>query len=275
MVGPWWVRTSDGTIQADSRWSNFTHSGPSTRPFSSSRDTARPCGRTACPRPARGSWPWTVVAGRAPTGPIHKTLSFGGYEWIVRNAPSDRGGRNEYDPRNAWTDDNGALHLRIAPVGRRLELRRGEARAGGWARDLTHSSCARCPHLEPAAVFSIFTWDGPAADQNPPRAGHRDQPLGRPGRERTRSTWSSRTTFPPTSRPSRHPPESSPIACAGSRDARPSAPCAEPGAAQWSLPPRHEAHSPAALRVIVEGGCPGCCGRWSGTRSTGSGAKHS
>lgn len=118
-----------------------------------------------------GVW-WVQLGPRDPFTPIqsdsswtHHTLQFSGYEWIVRAAPSDRGGPNEYDPANAWTDERGALHLRIA------------RRAGDWTcaeisltRRLGYGSyrfvVRDVSHLGPAAVLSMFTWDGVAAEAN-------------------------------------------------------------------------------------------------------------
>lgn len=42
-----------------------------------------------------------------------KVLTFSGYEWDVRDIPRDRGGPNDYDPDNAWTDAKGLLHLKL------------------------------------------------------------------------------------------------------------------------------------------------------------------
>jgi len=43
-----------------------------------------------------------------------KRVQFSGYDWRVRTIASDWGGLNNlYDGDNAWTDANGALHLRI------------------------------------------------------------------------------------------------------------------------------------------------------------------
>jgi hypothetical protein len=87
----------------------------------------------------------------------------------VRDAPSSRGGGNDYDSSNAWTDGNGALHLRIAAAS-------GNA-SGKWTcaevsltRSLgfgTYSFSAQdTGGLQPAAVFGMFTWDYSGADQN-------------------------------------------------------------------------------------------------------------
>ena len=44
-----------------------------------------------------------------------KTIQFSGYEWQIRQTASDPGGsRNFYDAANAWTDEHGCMHLRIA-----------------------------------------------------------------------------------------------------------------------------------------------------------------
>jgi len=43
-----------------------------------------------------------------------KMLHFSGYDWLVRDLLSYRGGSMiSFDPANAWTDANGALHLRV------------------------------------------------------------------------------------------------------------------------------------------------------------------
>jgi hypothetical protein len=108
-----------------------------------------------------------AIAEGATSGPaMSPPLLFSGYEWRVRNAPSNRGDTtNIYDPANAWTDDSGALHLRIAK------------QSGVWTcaeviltRSLgygTYSFVVRdTSHLEPAAVFAMFTWDYAGDDQN-------------------------------------------------------------------------------------------------------------
>src|SRR5260370_13123689 len=67
--------------------------------------------------PAKGGAVVAVatVKGELPPPEIIKTVRFSGYEWKVRTADSNRGGGiTHYDPANAWTDDGGALHLRIA-----------------------------------------------------------------------------------------------------------------------------------------------------------------
>lgn len=93
------------------------------------------------------------------------SISFAGYEWRVRDAPSDRGGRNFYSPRNAWSDQDGALHLRIAKdAGKWTCAEVSLTRSLGYG---SYSCVVRdTAHLEPAAVFSMFTYDYAGADEN-------------------------------------------------------------------------------------------------------------
>jgi len=91
----------------------------------------------------------------APTG----SLKFSGYDWGVRMIASNKGGLNNlYDPQNAWTDASGALHLQI------------KKKSGMWScaeiflnRSLGYGTYAvtvrDTSHLEPAANFSMFTFD--------------------------------------------------------------------------------------------------------------------
>jgi hypothetical protein len=84
-------------------------------------------------------------------------LQFSGYPWNVRQTSADGSG-SSYDKRNAWVDNKGLLHLRIS------------GKPGWWAnaevklsRSLGYGSyrfaVGDVSHLEPATVFSIFTWD--------------------------------------------------------------------------------------------------------------------
>jgi hypothetical protein len=101
-------------------------------------------------------------SGDAPA-PRSRRVSFGGYEWTVRQDPSDRGGFNEYAPENVRVADDGALHLQVA--------RRG----GVWTSSevvLTRTlgygtyvfSVRDTGLLDPAALLTFYTYDtdGPA-----------------------------------------------------------------------------------------------------------------
>lgn len=162
--GTWWVQPWPDhaliPIQADSTFSTQTHLGfeyaallvdPEYHPLPT-LDLA----------PTQGGpvGVVTTVKGMgtpqfAPTG----SLKFSGYDWDVRTTSSDKGGTNNlYAPENAWTDAKGALHLQI------------NKKDGQWTcaeiflkRSLgygTYSVTVRdASHLEPAAVFSMFTFD--------------------------------------------------------------------------------------------------------------------
>ena len=91
-------------------------------------------------------------------------IRFSGYDWRVRDVPSSRGGWNRYSPSNVFVDTAGAMHLQMKRTGTgwvcsEVSLSRslgyGTYRFG--VRDVSH--------LEPAMVFTIFTWDYSGGDQ--------------------------------------------------------------------------------------------------------------
>ena len=92
-------------------------------------------------------------------------LTFSGYEWDVRSIPSDRGGPNDYDPDNAWTDAEGLLHLKLAKRDGRwtsaeVILRRGLGHG-------TYSFTVRdVSGLDPSAALGLLTWDTEGVEQN-------------------------------------------------------------------------------------------------------------
>ena len=165
--GTWWVQPLVSQpftkVQPNSKWSNATHLGTEYAALLVEPGYRPPA--TINTLPAPGGAVSAVSVTKGASSPPSVSLHFSGYEWRVRDAPSSRGGMNDYDPANAWTDVNGALHLRIVK------------RAGKWTcaevsltRSLgygTYSFVVRdTSHLEPAAVFGMFTWDYSGADQN-------------------------------------------------------------------------------------------------------------
>jgi hypothetical protein len=98
--------------------------------------------------------------GPAPELPSPKILKFSGYEWATSAGPIFRAGsRNYFDPANAWTDEKGALHLRIS------------GSPGKWAvaevkltRSLGYGTyrfqLRDVSHLEPSALLTLIAWDG-------------------------------------------------------------------------------------------------------------------
>jgi hypothetical protein len=169
-IGVWWVQPFADqpytTIQPDASWSSSTHLGTEYAAVLVEADY-RPQA-TAKTLPEKGGAVAAVATaeGERTARRVTRTLHFSGYEWEIRQVPSDRGGAlNAYDAANAWTDERGFLHLRIARD------------VGGWTcaeviltRSLGYGSyrfaIQDTSHLEAAAVFGMFTWDDQGADQN-------------------------------------------------------------------------------------------------------------
>ena len=167
--GHWWVQPLTvqpfTTVQPDGSWENTTHLG--TEYAALLVDAAfRPPDTTESLPTAGGSVAAVAtVKGTGHYSDAPKVLTFSGYEWQVRQIPSDRGGQNDYDPANAWTDAEGLLHLRLAK------------RDGHWTsaeviltRSLGYGTYAFTVRdtstLDPAAAFGMITWDEEALDQN-------------------------------------------------------------------------------------------------------------
>src|SRR5271154_2206429 len=168
--GPWWVQPLPDhpfiPIKADSTWSTEAHLGfeyaallvePDYHPLPEMDVAPTQGGPVALVTIVKG----VGVPQFAATG----SLKFSDYDWGVRMIASDKGGTNNpYDPENAWTDASGALHMQI------------KKKSGSWScveiflnRSLgygTYSVTVRdTSHLEPAAAFSMFTFDDLASDE--------------------------------------------------------------------------------------------------------------
>jgi hypothetical protein len=98
--------------------------------------------------------------GPAPVLPSPKMLNFSSYEWTTSAGPIFRAGsRNFFDPANVWTDERGALHLRIsgspekwAAAEVKLTRSLGYGTYRFQLRDVSH--------LEPSAILTLIAWDG-------------------------------------------------------------------------------------------------------------------
>jgi hypothetical protein len=169
--GPWWVQPWPDKplipIQSDSTWSTSTHLG-----FQYAALLVEP-GYQPPPTmdvdPVRGGSVVEVAivngVGSLPPSPT-KLLNFSGYDWKVRMISADRGGLNNlYDADNAWTDRNGALHVKITK------------KSGRWtcaqlvlARSLGYGTyifvVGDTSRLEPAAVLSMHTFDQQGGEQH-------------------------------------------------------------------------------------------------------------
>src|SRR5215469_173875 len=108
----------------------------------------------------------TGSQGRTTAPKPTKTLHFSGYDWIARTVASNRAGtRNSFDPANAWTDELGALHLRIAKS------------QGKWTcaevkltRSLGYGTyifvVGDTSQFEPSVILTLLTWDGLGTERN-------------------------------------------------------------------------------------------------------------
>jgi len=161
--GLWWVQplaTQPFTaIQPDSKWKNTTHPGSAYAALLVNPGYEPPSKANVLPE--KGGPIEAVATAEGPAvGQTSSTkLLFSGHEWMVRTTPATpAGSRNFYDAANAWVDDNGFLHLRIAKSAR------------GWTSaevDLTRSLgygtysfvVSGISQLDPAAVLSISTVD--------------------------------------------------------------------------------------------------------------------
>jgi hypothetical protein len=169
--GPWWVQPWPEQpfipIESDSTWGTQTHLGYEYAALLVDADY-HPA-PTIDVDPTMGG---SVVAlrivngvGSLPDLPI-EPLRFSGYDWKVRTVSAARGGLNNlYDADNAWTDESGALHLRISN------------KTAGWtcaqvvlARSLgygTYNFVIRdTARLDPSVVLSLHTYDDSAGDQH-------------------------------------------------------------------------------------------------------------
>jgi hypothetical protein len=169
-AGAWWVQPLADQpftkVQPNSTWRSTTHLGTEYAALLVEPGYRPPSKADVLPQPGGGGVVAIVTAKGRPASPTtFKVLQFSGYQWKVRTAPSDRGGSAQtYDAENAWTDESGALHLRIAKRGGRWTC--GEVsvmRSFGYG---TYAFVVRdTSHLEPAAVLGLFTWDDLGVDQ--------------------------------------------------------------------------------------------------------------
>ena len=169
--GKWWIQPIHSEpftlIHPDSTWTNSTHLGTEYAAMLVEAGFHPRTMLAEIPSIGGGVRAVATISGSPPQSEVSKTLQFSGYEWRIRNAPSSRGGRNNYNysASNAWTDASGALHLRIRKDGNDwTSAEVALTRSLGYG---TYSFTVRdTSHLEPAAVFSIFTWDYAGATQN-------------------------------------------------------------------------------------------------------------
>ncbi len=149
-------------IDSDARWKGSVHLGLQYAALLVDPAYDPPQQTESLPVLGNGVVALAVVNGEGPAPVLlsPKTLNFSGYEWTTRAGPMFRAGsRNFFDPANVWTDEKGALHLRISGspgkwAGAEVKLTRslGYGTYRFRVRDVSH--------LEPSALLTLVTWDG-------------------------------------------------------------------------------------------------------------------
>ena len=166
----WWVQPLIAKpftdINADSTWSSTIHLGTEYAALLVDRGYQPPSSMEMLPQ--RGGLIGAVVTATGTGGytpPARRTLTFSGYEWEIRQIPSDRGGLNEYDARNAWVDADGFLHLLLAQRdGQWTSAEVSLTRSLGYG---TYVFVVRdSSRLDVAAALGFLTWDDIGAEQN-------------------------------------------------------------------------------------------------------------
>ncbi|HVO58234.1 MAG TPA: hypothetical protein VMT51_11110 [Dongiaceae bacterium] len=169
--GQWWVQPLAESpftqIHPEGTWSSSTHFGNEYAALLVEGDY-RPAPTVAVLPVTGGPVKAVTVATGAPSTVASKpkSIHFSGYEWNVRNIPSNRGGTSApYSDENAWTDDSGALHLKVSRIGEKwndAEVNLTRSLGYGSYRFVIRESA----HLEPALVLGLFTWDDTGPEQN-------------------------------------------------------------------------------------------------------------
>ena len=168
--GQWWVQPLANQpftkIQGNSRWSSSTHLGIEYAALLVAPEYRPPANLDSLPTTGGAVIAVATVKGAPAPPEVTKTIHFSGYEWKVRTAPSNRGGSvTHYDSENVWTDARGQLHLRIAKFSGEwtcAEVSLTRSLGYGLYRFVVSDSS----QLDPAAVFSMFTWDDSGQDQS-------------------------------------------------------------------------------------------------------------
>src|SRR5271156_1910128 len=170
--GRWGVCRQSGqpftNIEADGRWKASVHLGIQYAALLVDPTYNPPEQTESLPIIGNGVVALAVINGEgpAPVLPSPKVLNFSGYERTTSSGPIfHAGSRNFFDPGNVWTDEKGALHLRIS------------GSPGKWSAaelKLTHSlgygtyrfQVRDVSHVEPSAVLTLISWDGVGTESN-------------------------------------------------------------------------------------------------------------
>lgn len=165
----WWLLepvASDPytNITREAHWKRVTHAGSEYAALLVNPGYVPPTTLVTLPRPAGDVLAVASVKGIKQDGTTEsrsiRKITFSGYEWELCDFYNDRAGTlNVWDPANAWVDRAGFLHLRISKEGdewKSAAVRLQRSLGYGSYRFVVQD----VSHLEPAAVFSMLTWDG-------------------------------------------------------------------------------------------------------------------
>jgi hypothetical protein len=149
-------------IKSDGRWNGLVHLGLQYAALLVDPTFNPPEQTESLPIAGNGVEALALVDGEgpAPELPQPKILNFSGYEWTTSAGPIfHAGSRNFFDPANVWTDERGALHLRISGTpGKWSAAEVKLTRSLGYG---TYRFQVRdVSHLEPSAVVTLISWDG-------------------------------------------------------------------------------------------------------------------
>lgn len=171
LSGEWWVQPLAEqpftAIERDSTWKNWTHPGAAYAALLVDAQYRPPLTVNALPEKGGPVLAVATVRGAAPSAPL-KTIQFSGYQWEMRETSNDAGGSTTfYDPGNGWIDKSGFLHLRVDKQGDHwvsADVKLSRSLGYGSYRFVVRD----VSHLEPAAVFALFTWDdlGPSREMD-------------------------------------------------------------------------------------------------------------
>ncbi len=164
--GRWGVCRQPGTpftnIDTDGRWKGSVHLGIQYAALLVDPTYDPPEQIESSPIVGNGVAALAVINGTGPA-PVFASppiLTFSGYEWKTSSGPVFHvGSRQFFDPANVWTDESGALHLRISGspgkwAGAELKLTRSLG-YGTYRFQVREVS-----HLEPSALLTLIAWDG-------------------------------------------------------------------------------------------------------------------
>ncbi|HMF78450.1 MAG TPA: glycoside hydrolase family 16 protein [Bryobacteraceae bacterium] len=165
--GKWWVQPLADRpltpVGANSKWTNATHLGTDYAAVLVQPGFVPPLSMDELPAP--GGPIAAIAATKGAKSSPSTYLNFSGYEWRVRTVPSSRGGNNLYDAKNAWIDEEGALHLRTYKSSSKWSCAEiALTRSLGYG---TYSFVVRdTSRMQPSTVLDMFTYDYSGHDQN-------------------------------------------------------------------------------------------------------------